>query len=606
MLKRNDLTIVLRYLKGLTSYLLPTLAILGAVFQNNLFTYALIIGICVVVCQVAFDKLNEKHYPHLVFAISLALLYQTTLISPGLIGTDVHTEYYFYYKALNGWDISIPHSYNSAIGTTVIAPFLTNYLHISGYWIYKAVFPFLFAFVPLLLYHIFRKQFGTKIAFLSAFFFVSIPTYMLEMIGLPRQMLAELMFAVCLSLIMVSGWKLRIRIPLLIVCSILGAMFHYVIGPAMWLYFGLGCILLLFYKNRSIPIKWLAVIIAVLFIASISYYTVIAQGVPLASLAGSSYAQLHRTFSFIPREPPTILPALPSGAPPIPLPPPEPPRTGFFAQQEPMIRAALGMDFTDVSVLGKTFRIFQYATQLCIIAGCIQLFRYRRKYSAEYLCFCVVSVLLLTCCILLPRFSNILNASRFYHLSLFLLAPTLVLGGLLILRNVKILTLCLVIPYFLFTSGFIFEATQQTSIQTLDVPYSISLSSQRVNVTGIFTENDIAVRDWAVENDLGFVYADINGCLLFSEKVEMDWPLNWRYLYNALENAEFKEGKYIFLSERNNQTETLTFKPMTGESATGMRQDYSYSWIDQRFRNKEITSRVVYQIGDAMIIEILR
>ena len=152
-------------------------------------------------------------------------------MSSGLVGTDLHTEYYYFWlSAENGWDSSIPHNYNAAIGVVLLAPLIANILHIDGVWVFKAIYPFLFAFVPILLYCIFKKQFGEKIAFLSVFFFIIVPTWSLEMIGLQKQMLGELMFALCAFIIIVSSRRLRIKIPLLITCAILGMLFHYVMG----------------------------------------------------------------------------------------------------------------------------------------------------------------------------------------------------------------------------------------------------------------------------------------------------------------------------------------------------------------------------------------
>ncbi|GAG66298.1 unnamed protein product, partial [marine sediment metagenome] len=108
------------------------LAKAGALLQNNLFIFLMIIGICTVALLVVFNKLNEHYYSHIIGAIGFALLLQTTLMGPGIMGSDIHTEYYFYYTALDGWDYTMVHPYNTAIGATVIAPFLTNVFHIPG------------------------------------------------------------------------------------------------------------------------------------------------------------------------------------------------------------------------------------------------------------------------------------------------------------------------------------------------------------------------------------------------------------------------------------------------------------------------------------------
>ena len=256
----------------------------------------------------------------------------------------------------------------------------------------------------------------------------------------------------------------------------------------------------------------------------------------------------------------------------------------------------------EVDFWGKAFRVFQYLTQISIVIGCVCLIKQRKRYSAEYLGLCVTSILILGACIFVPRFSALINATRFYHISLLLLAPTLVLGSKVIFRNYKLLAIGLIIPYFLFTSGFIFEATQQTDISKVNMPYSVSLTHHRVDVVGVYTSNDIAVRDWGVDNDLGNIYADLPGSLLFSEKVEKVWHVNWRYFARALETDEWEPGKCIFLTERNSETRTLTFKPLKAKGTVGLREAYSYEemGLDKLIARCE----VIYQLGNAYILEV--
>ncbi len=613
--------------KTFIPYMIPGTIILalakaGALLQNNLFIFMMIIGICVIALLVVFNKLNEHYYSHIIGAIGFALLLQTTLMGPGIMGSDIHTEYYFYYAALDGWDYTMEHPYNTAIGATVIAPFLTNVFHISGYWIFKVIYPLMFSFVPFLLYFVFKKEFGAKVAFFSALFFIIVPTWSMEMFSLPRQMLGELMLALCLYLVLVSKWRYKIRVPLIMVCGILGSMFHYVMGPTILLYLGIGCGLLVFFKRRVFPIKWLSLAIVVIIIGSGVYYNAVAQGIALKAITGISYTYATQSSAWTGEKEVLRVPmpiyeeaadkaakaaeelkaaqALDSekydrdmgmlemtGA------------TGFIDQTSPLIRTAWGADFMEVNSWGKAFRVFQYLTQLAILVGLVCLIKNRKRYSVEYLCFCVAAVLILTACMFVPKFAGLINASRFYHLALFLLAPVFVLGGLAIFRNIKVLTICLIIPYYLFTSGFIFEATQQTDIGRVNMPYAISLSNHRIDMIGVFTSNDIAVRDWVFDNELGWVYADTHSYLLLGERVIMDpyYPLS-----KALSTGEFEGEGYIFLSERNNQSQIITLRPNEYEPTAGMRVSYSYDELgmDKFFAE----GKIIYQQGDACILEV--
>jgi uncharacterized membrane protein len=563
----------------------------------------------------AWGKLDSKMTPYLVFLLGLAFLYQTTLISNGLIGTDIHTEYYFYREALNGWDTSIPHSYNTAIGTTVIAPFLTNALGIQGYWIYKIIFPYLFSLVPVLLFWVYRKEFGEKVAFLGTMFFITLPTYTLEMIGLPRQMLGELMLAVVLILVIVRPIRLRYSIPLLCIAATMGYLFHYITGPAILLYLAGASIILLFRKHRQFAVRWLAVVIVVSGLFGFAYYTSVADGVVADNLGMTSRYAAEKVI-----DGDTIVPVPSDGE---PVEDNRPAIIKYFSRQEPLIRTALGLDFMESSASGKVFRIWQFLTQIALVLGVVWLIKNRNKISQEYLAFTVTAIVLIGACVILPRFSNIINATRFYHLALFLVSPLLIMGGLYIFRDLKKLTIILLIPYLLFTTGVIFEATQETDLSKINVPYSIALSNNRVNMIGTYTENDLDARDWAIQQEYSILMADINGMLAISQVQSpftylytpkhdfVEYPIEnnenlWGYIPYPI--SRLPSGNYtylIYLTEWNMQNGLLVFKPQwydQKDSATGMRQFYPYEFVFVELVGHPKLS-LAYQKGDAVVLK---
>jgi len=216
----------------------------------------------------------------------------------------------------------------------------------------------------------------------------------------------------------------------------------------------------------------------------------------------------------------------------------EPPGFFDFTTREPLIQTALGLDFASASSQGKAFRIFQYIVQFLLAVGFIRLIFAPRKlrFTAEFIALATGSALLLVASIFLPGFADSMNATRFFHIALILLAPLCILGGESIWLGVRalwhkagtvsvtednqvylrFLTLAVLIPYFLLTSGFIFEVTRHEVIDRIDAPYSIALSSHRIDIGGVFNRQDGAGADWLRPrlNEEDAVYADLFGWLL--------------------------------------------------------------------------------------------
>jgi len=565
-----------------------TLAILGGRLQSIPIVYTMLGLICFAVALVAFDKIPEKVYPYLIFSISLGLLYHVTLISPYLVGTDIHYEYYYAHLTFeNGyWDYNLPYTYNAAMSVSVFVPYLAKLFHVDIEWIFKVVCPLFLAFIPVIMYLMFKKFIGNKPAFLSVFFFMSVPTFFLELTGIAKQEVGEFFLVLCLFMFVNTDTRLKTSYQMLAIFSlaILAAVSHYVMGATV-VYYLLGAIPILLILRHvtkaqvKTSLKYLALTILAIVVFVVPFYGLVAGGVPLHEITGRITSQAeHLTSSPTPDT---------TGIAPI----------GKFSwtQHEPTMKVALGLDFMEVDTPGKIFRILQYITQLLLIIGGIYLLLNWRKYSPEYLALFCLSGGLIILCIFAPGFTRILNATRFYHLALIFSAPAIILGGKLVLRNYKILTLCILIPYFMFTSGLIFEATQQDDVSKVNIPYSLSLSATRVDVTGIYTKNDGIVRDWIVEHDKAPLSTDMWGGSFMAEKIG-DFGVKSGLYYFRIGNIgdSIRTYHYIFMRERNEILQEITF--YTG---IGLRQTMSYAeaGIYEALEGRE----VIFQSGQAKV-----
>ncbi len=608
--------------------------ILGALlvnfYHNNILLLIFIIIVAGIVGLAVFGKfIHQRVYSLAIVIIALCLLYQTTLISPYLTGSDIHLEYYFEQLVTENsyWDAAIPHTYNSALSIVVLAPIYSLILNTDAVWLFKIIYPFVFALVPLALFHIYRQQISSKKAFLAVFFFMVVPTFSLEMIALARQQIAELFFALFILLMVDRKLGLSQRLTLAIVFTLTLAVAHYGLGFICLFYFALGWLLLWVIRSgwgrrmwgwltakfgglppsltssKAFPLKVIGIVVIIYFVGSLAYYGWAASGSPLGTIAYMWLGQVQAT---------TV-----TGG--------EPSALFDISAREPLIQAALGFDFASASSQGKGFRIFQYVTQLLIVVGFIRLIFKPKKlrFTAEYIAFTGVSALLLLACILLPTFSMILNATRFYHIALFLLAPLCILGGeaiwLGISRLIKsakthndaylrFLVLAILIPYFLFTSGFVFEVSGHEVIDKVDTPYSIALSSHRVDVAGVFNRQDGAGAGWLSQNldDEAAVYADLHGVKALSKQTKLYGRTFYfpqvfppkdvsPQIFPRKDVGQVPQDSYIYLTTWN-----IDRQEVTVYTGIGLRRSVTFSEAEV---NEDIEGRNrVYTNGGAQVL----
>jgi len=636
----------------LSLILLVALTVLGVTlidcFQSNILLLICLIGIAAVIGLAAFGKfITPALYPLTIFTIGLCLLYQTTLMSPYPIGSDIYTEYHFYRLAADAgfWNASIPNIVNSCLSITILAPVYSLFMGVDGNWLFKAVYPFIFALVPLILFEAFSRQIGPKRALLSVFFFISVPTFSMEMIALCRQQIAELFLALIILLLVERKLQHWQKITALIIFAVSMVVSHYALGLIGFAYIAFLLLSMLIIRNRpcrrlwgcitgqtdgdinataheagSTGVKALIILLAVFFIAGASWYGFIASGLNAATFNSIWTEQTQIISTQIGRLVEGIHPQTPAQAPAFIQ----------FNNRDGLIRTAVGLDFPDASPPGKGFRILQYITQLLLIIGFLKTILRPGKsgFKVEFMSLSVAGIFLILACLIMPRFADYLNVTRLYHIALMTLAPFCILGGEAVWRGavdawqrikraiagnrasgfvsrpgttgyddrpggLRFVALVVLIPYFLFTSGCIYEITGQSMTEKVDLPYSIALSSYRLDLAGVLYAKDGAAAQWVSQrsDNLTGVYADRHGANLlrfyeFHGSV-LDLPHDAR---NLLPNS------YIFLNTVNISHRAITFAV-----ATGLRQ--YIIWDDIPGLTQVIDDgRRIYNNGDAHIL----
>lgn len=633
--------------------ILPLLASVGArlvySYQNNYLLLFFIIVVACVVALVAFDRVPQKAYPLVTVMIALSILLHVTLISGQLSGYDIHGEYYHQNLVLNNgyWDFTILGNYNTALSVVLLGPIYSLLLNVDVVWVLKVVYPLIFSLVPLTLFHLFGKQIGSKRAFLATFFFVSMPMFVYMTAGV-RNQIAQLFFALLILLVIDRKLALNKRVSLFVIFSLSLIVSHYAMGYIYfafligswiivalirskarviweWLTKKSGGLPREIVSERAFPARTMAVVVAVYLVFMVGWYGAIAQGTALDTIRLIGQGQQSLLSTEIPKLMELGLPSEPDTEGSKILEPTE---------REALVGTAFGLDFASASPLGKGFRIFQYASELFIVVGFLaMIFRPKGfKFKVEFIALSMVAVVILLACIVIPRLSGALNVTRFYHITLFLLAPFCIVGGEVVWRGVTRLyklalswlkgkrglalqhsdigtnsaplmfvALALLIPYFLFNSGFLSEITGDEHYPAYDSPHSWALSSYRLDMP-VFNQKEADAAAWLahlLDDDIP-VYADFFGRLPLNDHL-YHRENGYRYHQSAEiglipASGKVPEEAYIFLRKWNLEKQELQLITRVGYQRTF--KHFNLGDFPMLFENRE----VIYNNGNAQIL----
>lgn len=559
--------------------------------------------------KVDWSKWKLAIIPMVLYLLALGLQLQTTLMSPNLIGSDIHLEYYVANLTLEQefWNPAyIGTTLNACLGISVLLPFYKLVTGMELIWVFKIISPIIFAFLPLVIYRIFKMQFGTLVSVLAVLFFITMPMFTMDFVQLIRQQQAMLFF-VLVVLVMMNNNLGILRKVILASLFIMGAIVTHLgiaIGIIGYLFVGLFCFSILYWwwKRRTVQTsKYLQRILVFVCLAVVSigiyygYYYRVNSGQMVTSLTipamivgetmnpGSTQlsepisdneTQIVTSKSFFERFP-FLNP--------------------FF--KEPLAQTAIGLDYSKASILGKIWRVLQYLVELCLIIGFIKLiFKPIKNLSIEYGTFIVSSFIILAAMYLLSSYGLGLGTVRIWGITLLFISPLFVIGastiGQFIFRlkesnhSTVICSLILLVPYFIFNSGIVFELAKLEPKSFIDVPYSIPLSANRVDISSVFTNEDVEAMDYLKDifaEDKNMIFTDTHGGNLMVQRIGMEVQTgDFKYLWQISEN----DIGYIFLRKWNVKNEEITLY-----GSYGTRESYEiskYPILESKIKNGQV------------------
>ncbi|MDW5562357.1 MAG: DUF2206 domain-containing protein [Methanomassiliicoccus sp.] len=455
---------------------LPAVAILAVTLFNdygdNLVQMLLLLAVAVLILLSSARRwIPERAYPFLIFALSLALLLHTSLVTSYLWGWDVHKEYFFSRSVIdNGfWDMSFYSNVNAMLSITMVAPLLSIVSAIDLLTIFKLVFPLVFALVPVVMFFVFRTRWDARISLLAALLLISYFSFYLDMPWLGRQQIAELFLALMLLVSFDADFRSTTKVFLFTVFAAGLVVSHYGTTYVVLLCLVLSFILLnlsrvgryilgardgrgflryMWTQPSNIFLLRSGTVLLFFLLAWFWYF----------------YASSSSAFDTIVHLGNQIITAIYDDT------------LGPGAVQG--ADYLLGATSTKLHDVGK---IVQLMTQALIGLGLVMFVWKDRKRPTDHYFLSIAFFVVLVAALTVPYFSNALNTSRLYQICLLILSPFAILAAVVgsewlfglgrgrsRVDGHKVVALFIAL-FLVFSSGFIYElANDETTNMALD------------------------------------------------------------------------------------------------------------------------------------------
>lgn len=108
------------------------------------------------------------------------------------------------------------------------------------------------------------------------------------------------------------------------------------------------------------------------------------------------------------------------------------------------------------------------------------------------------------------------------------------------------LVIVIVISYFLFSSGFVYEISGSTTTTRMDTPFSFAFSADRVDLIGLPTHDDLSAVKWISQHALPKIpiQSGYDGVLLL-------WGFG---MQDRITNEDYVNTRYVFIMSKYSKT----------------------------------------------------
>lgn len=552
-------------------------------WNNPVVAILTVLIVCVLVWYANVSERKEGDYPFLLWCISIALLFQSSLLSQFIRGADIQREYQHIQSVLDlgSWVAGSQGYLNSMLSISVLGPQISNILSISPVDALKIIYPLIFSFLPIALFQVYASFLGKRGAFNATFLFIAFAVFYSEMLSLGRQEIAEFFLGMLLILSIDSGFKSRYKQILFVITLLAIVWSHYALS---YLLIILLVMALLFRvvvfsiqkwrkKETRQPYRFATTnlvsfpTVLILIVFTFCWYLYTSQSISVLAILERVKPAISFYFSG------------PSGG----------------GSASSYVSYALGQaPLPSAGMIGATvvFDLIQVFIVLGILYSLLST-KYQQKGSfTDLVPLAFASLVFLGCAVLVPLVGNSLNISRIYHILLIFLAPFCVVGvrGLVdsVFSMVKKVgyqdqertekiwydrVICVMfIIFFAFQSGLVFTLSS-------DIPLSYSLNYQQFQYQFVFQE-DIISAEWLSNHS--HAHSSVLGDLDFS------------FIYN-FENSFNPNvtllGSDVFLKKGVGEGQYYLVRK--GNEQSGIFRTSSFMITGNKNTDREIRSRLI-------------
>ncbi|MBI4267441.1 MAG: DUF2206 domain-containing protein [Chloroflexi bacterium] len=528
----------------------PLLAILGTRLINTsgnnivLMVLLFLVPVAFTLIILQRQKISADTYPLAIVLTAVTLLSIFWLRSEHVLGHDVHLEYYFFQTTFldQYWSVFEYSTLNSTLSISLLPAVFQSLLNLPAQeQLFKGLFVIICSFTPLVVYIIAQKYLGEINAFLAALF-VAFGSYYLLVPGSPRTSVAIFFFAVCVMVLFHSGLPMAKRSILFITFMLATITSHYsttYIFFFMLLFVAAAAILL----RKNMPSRRLSMMsVGLFFVLIFSWYSQLTEA-PFASGVSFISRTIRNLSKFFVAETRSTeaLTVLGSG---------NLPQSGTYLSWVHFVITWSTFIVIGVGVIGVLVK--WRTTLLHSRQESAVLPPLKEKIEIEFLLLAVAACGLLAAMLVLPFVSIGYEIQRGFGQAAIVLSTFFILGSVFLaqrwLRNPHMLTMLILIPYFLFNSGALYELSG-----IHDKNWLLSLESPIYRYEFVHEQETTAIK-WLGERmeTEGTVYVIDSPA---RDKMVSQWarpgrsPVDFRYFSRG--GQSMPNDSYLFLSYNN-------------------------------------------------------